>query len=335
MQLSIPKRLGASEASHFCRLLGQHMEAAELILNFTQLAFVVPQGTMCVFVGLVTVINKRIELGLRPVTILRSNPPTDAYNYLANIDFFLHLNGTADIARPIKFPTNKRHIKLSCIELDRTAFLNNSLSFQQSLDEQATKFASFLLQRDADTDPAAQAVGWCLREAVRNVFEHAGVDKAYVTGQAWKTGNVELSVGDAGKGILEALTSSHGPRDACHALELAAQPGITDYTGPETNDRWQNSGFGLYMLSRIAGDFGSLTVVSSGAFLKTERGSPQSIVASSGSNLGTTLALSLDIPSDIYFTNLVDKYAAEGEALASTLPKARRRASAASKSVWS
>ena len=134
--------------------------------------------------------------------------------------------------------------------------------------------------------------------------------------------------------MFQALEDSHQPKDSCHALELAVQPGITDYIGPETKNDWQNSGFGLYMLRRIAEDFGSLTIVSSGAFLKTEQGLPRRMLRATGSPMGTTLALSLKIPKDLYFTNLLTKYKEEGETEALVIPGARHSASRASTTIW-
>ncbi|WP_162527409.1 ATP-binding protein [Casimicrobium huifangae] len=324
----------AAEASSFCRRLFDHRFSETLSIDFSELAFVIPQGTMCLFIGVTKVIAERRNLGLSSLTLLIPTPRTDAVAYLMYMDFFEHLALPSQTTTYAKLPPDRKYIKMSCVHLQREEFLVSASTFHRRLDDQAQSFAEFLLQRSSTDDAAVQAVGWCLREAVRNVFEHAQVDRAYVTGQAWKNGQVELSVGDAGVGICESLAASHQPKDACDALRLAVQPGITDYQGPETDDDWQNSGFGLYMLRRIAGDFGSLTLVSGGAFLKVETQGEEHLLRPTGSRFGTTLALSLKIPSDIYFPNLLERYKNEGEDQALSVPGARHVASRASTRLW-
>ena len=332
VRLYVPERITATNASAFCLRLAETALAPRLLIDFQQIKFVVPQGTMCLFVGIKRVLEQRVSLSLPNLEIINSTNPSDAFRYLVYMGFFKRLaNVDIDNEEP-QLSTDRTYIRLSPIVIDRSGA---NFKFQARLDEATSAQATFLLKDKAPEHPAVMAVGWCLREAIRNVFEHAGTDTAYVTGQSWKSGRVELAIGDAGMGIPVALAPVHNPRDASHALSLAVQPGITDYTGPDTDDKWQNSGFGLYMLRRIAQDYGSLTVVSGGAFLKTATGDAAPLVKGSGSPLGTTIALSLEIPDDIYFANVLDQYATAGEQETLGIVGARRRASAGSRSMWS
>ena len=75
---------------------------------------------------------------------------------------------------------------------------------------------------------------YALREIIRNVFEHSGATECYVCGQRWYNGKVEITVVDEGIGIAESLTSNVS----------------------ESENIYDNSGFGLYVLSQLATNFG-------------------------------------------------------------------------------
>ena len=181
MRLVIPDRLSAAEASKFCRGLFEHRHTENLGIDFGNLKFVMLQGTMCLFIGITKVIEDRKLGDLSKLEIYLPTRSTDAISYLAYMDFFAHLASPSQIAQPVALPQDRKYIKVSCVHLQRSEYLLSAATFHKKLDEQTQSFAQFLLQTDSTDDPATMAVGWCLREAVRNVFEHAGVDRAYVT----------------------------------------------------------------------------------------------------------------------------------------------------------
>ncbi len=121
--------------------------------------------------------------------------------------------------------------------------------------------ASLLVQGGSEI--LSETLGYCLREIVRNVLEHAQVSGLWYCGQYWpQKDKVELGLFDLGMGVRRAL--SRNPHIAVEsdqdAIRLAIKPGISGvvFQGARQmrNDGWQNSGFGLYMTSQIAAQYG-------------------------------------------------------------------------------
>src|SRR5258708_39580502 len=78
-------------------------------------------------------------------------------------------------------------------------------------------------------------VSYCLREAIRNVFEHARIDTCAIAAQRYG-GTIEVAIADTGLCILRSL------RERCEdlssdpdELEMALQPGVSRVAA--TDDR--------------------------------------------------------------------------------------------------
>lgn len=126
------------------------------------------------------------------------------------------------------------------------------------------------------------ALTFLFREMIRNVPEHSGASEIWYSAQYWPSHDlVELAIMDEGCGILSSLSSN--PLHVSHisndfdALTWALQPGISRTFSPtnppkETDDYWENSGFGLYMVSQICYRLGGSFIITSGdAALLIER----------------------------------------------------------------
>ena len=98
---------------------------------------------------------------------------------------------------------------------------------------------------------------YALREVIRNVFEHAGVSECYFCGQSWYNGVVEICIVDEGAGITSTLRESHEIESDGAALELAVMPGVSRVNRKsESFNFYDNSGFGLYVLSEVGAQYG-------------------------------------------------------------------------------
>lgn len=98
---------------------------------------------------------------------------------------------------------------------------------------------------------------YALREIIRNVFEHSGASECYVCGQRWYNGKVEIAVVDEGMGIAESLRKSFELENDMEALNLAIKPGVSRTSNVSKSENiYDNSGFGLYVLSQLATNFG-------------------------------------------------------------------------------
>lgn len=119
---------------------------------------------------------------------------------------------------------------------------------------------------------------YLIREAIRNIPEHAETDEVWMCGQYWKNRNLaEIAILDEGIGIFESLrrnlihrTYISGKEDA---LKWAIKPGVSTSFDPsrgkQEGNEWANSGFGLYMISEICKATGGwLTLVSDSKCLR-------------------------------------------------------------------
>ncbi|MFD1009069.1 ATP-binding protein [Oceanisphaera ostreae] len=98
---------------------------------------------------------------------------------------------------------------------------------------------------------------YAFREIVRNVFEHSETDDCYVCGQRWENGHVEIAVIDEGIGIANSLSNSFEITNDEDALLKAIKPGVSRTTKLDGSlNIYDNSGFGLYILSEISTSFG-------------------------------------------------------------------------------
>jgi hypothetical protein len=121
--------------------------------------------------------------------------------------------------------------------------------------------------------PAFDAVKYVIIELLRNVAQHSddpigGVLAAQVIERPGVSRRVQVAVGDAGIGLLEAVTSRRhhpGVTDIQMALEKALHPHFSG-TFPEGQTGTQeNAGLGLYVLSELA-------KITGGSFLLASRG---------------------------------------------------------------
>lgn len=120
-------------------------------------------------------------------------------------------------------------------------------------------------------DPQRRSVffnvlSFSIREVFRNVFEHGETDELYYCAQYWpKSDKVEFAVADAGIGIRRSLGRNPNFRFDLDkdALEAALLPSVSGKTHePRRSANWFNSGYGLYMINRLARNGGSFVIAS-------------------------------------------------------------------------
>lgn len=114
---------------------------------------------------------------------------------------------------------------------------------------------------------------YILTEIMRNIPEHSKANAIWYCAQYWPSYDlVELAILDEGIGIKNSLIDNpvYGEQIKTDksAILLALEPGISkSFTlgnGNVSNSIWANSGFGLYMVSRLCDKLGGSFVISSG-----------------------------------------------------------------------
>lgn len=158
---------------------------------------------------------------------------------------------------------------------------------------------------------------YILRELMRNVPEHSGADEFKVVCYRNKY-EMAFKVCDKGVTIKESLNSN--PRfnivDDKSSVSFALKPGVTksykwDYS---RDDVWQNSGFGLYMVSSLMKKIG---------YFELKSGLGKIIVDNKGTNFmssnkvsGTEVLIVIDTKIKINIPQTLKEISQEGSKLA-------------------
>ncbi|MBU2868309.1 hypothetical protein [Pacificibacter marinus] len=119
---------------------------------------------------------------------------------------------------------------------------------------------------------------YCFREIMRNAAEHSRGNELVVFGQHWPAKSIsEIVVFDDGVGVSENLYENEYIECATNrdALKFAILPGISGVSRDDRmnqDDKWGNSGFGLYVTSRFCSEAGLFRIISGNSGLTLAKG---------------------------------------------------------------
>lgn len=186
------------------------------------------------------------------------------------------------------------------------------------IEEKALQVAQLLVRQAGGN--LVDTLTFSIREIMRNVVEHSGSKFIEYCGQYWPSRSlVEVAILDIGQGVCGSLRSNPylniaSDRDALH---LALLPGISGkmYRGikKRPNDAWQNSGFGLYMTSRICRAGGNFFIASNSAGIMLDAAGKHDRVTS---YRGTALRLRFNTQALTNHDEILAKFRREGYAAA-------------------
>lgn len=188
--------------------------------------------------------------------------------YVAHMGYFQHcgfdvgkLPGEAkgsDTYLPITILTVDELIQQAC---------KQGKEIGEVIEERSRKLAQILTYQNEG--PLVEMLTYTLREVIRNVVEHSKSKYMAYCAQYHPTKKqAELAILDTGVGIRKALSSNPHLKikDDREALNLALMPGVSGkmYKGVKkcNYDVWQNSGYGLFAVSRLCGHEGKFLICS-------------------------------------------------------------------------
>lgn len=138
---------------------------------------------------------------------------------------------------------------------------------QEIIERRAEHLAKILAQEE--TGNLVDALTFSVREIMRNVFEHSESKSIEYCAQFWPSySKVEIAIADNGIGLKASLISNPFIQvdSDSDAIQQALMPAISskNFEGVrvDRNNPWHNSGFGLYMSSRICRLGGSFLICS-------------------------------------------------------------------------
>ncbi len=135
------------------------------------------------------------------------------------------------------------------------------------MDEYAGRISAVLTQNS--NNEITKIMRYCIREILRNITEHSqSEDFRFCVQYLPSFGIVNFAVIDHGIGLLKSLSKNPyvEMNDDLEAIRRALEPGISGkvYSGMRNPPKgeWANSGYGLYMTSRLCSDGGSFFISS-------------------------------------------------------------------------
>ena len=138
---------------------------------------------------------------------------------------------------------------------------------QQIIEAKSEELAIKLTQQEDGN--LVETITYSLREILRNILEHSESQTLWYCAQYWpQYHKAEIAILDSGKGIKNALAGNPHLKINTHsdAIQQALLPGISGkvFKGRKINrnDPWHNSGFGLYMTSRLCRNGGEFFICS-------------------------------------------------------------------------
>lgn len=316
----LPPSLDAHAALAFAAELSTHVSAPIATVDFAPLRSIEPFGLLYVGAALRTFFRQREYRGIAAEGVRAGEP---AHEYLAHVGFFQWL-GIAVGNPPGAVPGGATWLPVTTLtraELDQR-ITETGKPLGSVIHQECERLARLIAQSNQLKVTAPLA--YCLREVIRNVFEHAETDRCALCAQKCADGNVELAVIDQGRGIRQSLEERLQFATDDEALRSALRPGVSRCPSTDPDNPWGNSGFGLFVLSELGRELGAFRVVSGEAALHLTGGEIRSETAIFR---GTAIQVRLRRPKGTNLLDHIEAIIARGEAASSDQPAVRPSAS--------
>lgn len=306
-----PETLSAFSVFPFCKQIRATRPTEEVIVDFLRTRTIEPFGML--------VISGEIERLLSSHPAMRiSCRNVDHMSYAAHMGFFRSC-GFAHGRQPGEAFGSRTYIPLTFFrteELRRAAALTGH-EVGDEIESQSKRLAETLCG-DSDGD-VFETLAYSMREIMRNSVEHANIDRFGVCAQYWPTkGKAEVAIVDAGIGLRESLANNphilaSTDKDAINYALMPAVSGKAFKGSPRMKGRspWSNSGFGLYMTSRICRNGGNFFIATgaTGVLLTSGKNSKRYIDAEIP---GTAVRLTIRTEHQDSLRSALEKYRFEG-----------------------
>lgn len=189
-----------------------------------------------------------------------------------------------------------------------------------------------LIQRDADKIALIIArdkisngnmfdvLSYSIREVMRNVFEHSQSDELFYCTQYWpKSNKVEFALVDFVVGVRRGLSENPNFRFKTdkEAIEYSLLPSVSGKTHlPRVSEVWFNSGYGLYMTSKLARSGGNFVLASGQTAVHLSRKTKTNYETSFP---GTDLRFNLDVREIGNVQDRLSEFRKDGAEIAKTI----------------
>ena len=260
--LNVPESLELETAMKFCATLQQVPAHDEYILNFSKTKNTPPFGMLLAATELRQFKFQNPQSLVHCVNFQHMT-------YAMHMGFFKWFG--ADIGKsPGQASGGKNYIPLTYFRTDklvRDAAMNGH-DVGDEVESHSKRLTETLIgQNEGDV---FEMFSYSIREIMRNVVEHANAEAISICSQYWPTkGRAEVAIIDRGIGLRSSLSKNPhiDVSDDRKALHFALMPAVSGkaFKGSRKQANrgpWTNSGFGLYMTSRLCRNGGNFFISS-------------------------------------------------------------------------
>jgi anti-sigma regulatory factor (Ser/Thr protein kinase) len=318
--IPLPPSLDARAALDFAAGLADHLSAPLATVDFTSLRSIEPFGLLYVGAALRTFFQQREYRGIGAQGVRAGEP---AHEYLAHVGFFQWL-GIAVGNIPGYAAGGATWLPVTTLtraELEKR-ITETGKPLGSVIHQECERLARLVTQ--SSQLKVIAPLAYCLREVIRNVFEHAEIDRCVLCAQKCTDGSVELAVIDQGRGIRRSLEERLQFASDSEALRNALRPGVSRCPSTDPDNPWGNSGFGLFVLSELGRELGVFRVVSGKAGLHLTNGD---IYEETAALSGTAIQLRLRRPKGANLLNYIETIIGRGEIMSDDRSAPRASAS--------
>jgi len=261
VSISVPRRLTFETSVQFACELKKQPDALSYIFDFGDVGRIEPFALLYLSSELQRYRSKKSECQFTAINY-------ESCSYAGHMGFFKAFG--LDFGKsPGEANGSSTYIPITILDSEtiQEKAADNYEAVGDFIEKQAEDMAK-ILTRSSSGD-LFDTLTYSIREIIRNVIEHSDSKQFGFCAQYWQSyGTVELAILDRGIGIKEGLSSNPylGILDDREALNLCLMPGISGkaYKGvrQDPHDVWANSGYGLYMTSRLCREGGSYFIAS-------------------------------------------------------------------------
>lgn len=252
----LPKNINLETTAIFFKQLESNFLTEDVYIDINKVQFSTPTSMLLIGSKLkawrAARSSKQLRTGFKKVI------NSEAISYLGHMGFFDFIGSKKNVGKKMgEALGSETYVPIIKIKKPQFDTLDNWYS---SIISSVRSLANVLAGTKYDTEEHKFYL-YTLREVVRNVFEHSHADECFICGQRWGSGKVEIAVVDEGIGLQASLNRSHKLCNEEEAIRLAIKPGVsaTNYI-KDTENIYDNSGYGLYVLSEVVAKFGSFTL---------------------------------------------------------------------------
>lgn len=257
-KVSVPSSLTLPDAIAFCEVVRKLEAEEEYTFDFTRTTGLLEP------LGMLLVSNEIRRF-------VRSNPGSKVnctgfnhMSYAGHMGFFKAF-GLDFGKKPGEASGSKRYIPLTIMRTEKIVddAISNAREVGEEVDDLCGRLSETLCA--TDTGDVFDTLRYSMRELIRNVIEHSEAKQFGFCSQYWPSkGRAEVAILDRGIGLQKSLSANPyiDASDHKRAINYAMMPAVSGkaFKGarrPRRSSPWNNSGFGLYMTSRICRNGGS------------------------------------------------------------------------------